>query len=449
MKLYERGNPNKTLYDIIETNSRAPMLVRGDIEAFRAACRTGEQRFLELVQTYGWELLRIYLNELLDYAERLTRNEIREMPDGEYEFTDYLDEGGGVNPDPVPIHVKITVDGDTITYDFSSTSSQVEGALNNPFGTSRAVVMTCLRVIMDPAIPRNSGAFRPIKLVIPKGTLLNPRLPAAVASRGATISRQFDTIIGAEAQIVPQEALACSSGGDILLNIGGLAQDGNPFIAVEQCWGGWGGRPFADGVEYNTPLYKNGSNQPIELNEELYPLMYTQYSFVPDTEGAGKYRGALATVREFKFTGDEATLQLRIDRRKFAPYGIEGGDNGVCAKAIINPDAEHREVGKITTKLTRGTVLQLMSAGAGGWGDPFDRDVISVLNDVVNEKISMKRAKETYGVVIDEHAMEVDTAETRKLRGTMRGRRDMSKATGGDRSQETDEALNDASIRSK
>jgi len=420
MKLYERGVPNKTLFDIFKANSRLPDVIVGDIEAYHSACHIGEERFLQLAKTYSWETLSIYLDELLDHTERLTRDEIRRMPDGVYEFTDYMDDDG-ITDEPIKLHLKITVAGDEITYDFTGTSPQVKGALNNPYGSSKAMVITGLRDMMSPDIPRNSGAWRPITLIIPEGNFLNPSLPAAVASRGGTQARQNDVMLGAEAQIRPDKIPACCSNGDHLLNIGGRDKDGKPFILVETVWGGWGGRPNSDGVDYNTPPWQNGSNQSAEANEELLPITYNQYGYLPDREGAGQHRGSVAIVREWKFTGDEAVLQLRTDRQDYETWGLHGGKGGTPSESIINPDTENHHIGKTTMRIKKGDVYRIITAGAGGWGDPLERDPKLVLKDVRDEKVSAKRAREAYGVVINEATVEVDIAETEKLRGKMKG----------------------------
>jgi len=420
MKLYERGAPNKDLFALIESNSRTPMITKGDIEAYHAACHIGEERFLALAKTYGWETLSIYLDELLDYTERLTRDEIRKMPDGVYEFTDYMDDDG-ITDEPITLHCKITIDGDEIIWDFTGTSPQVKGAMNNPYGSSKACVVTALRQMMDTDIPRNSGAWRPATLIIPEGNFLNPKLPAAVASRGGTLARESDVMLGAAAQIRPDKIPACCSNLDHLLNIGGY-QNGKPFILIETVWGGWGGRSKSDGNDFATPPFLNGGNQPCEVNEELEPIMYNQYGYLPDREGAGKYRGSVALVREWKFIGDEAVLQLRTDRQKYETYGLYGGKGGAPSESFINPDTENRPIGKITTNIKKGDVYRLITSGGGGWGNPLERDPEMVLKDVRDEKVSVKRAKEAYGVVINEAAMEVNIAETEKLRKTMKGK---------------------------
>ena len=347
------------------------------------------------------------------------------MPDGEYHFVDYLDDDGINAGQPVKIALTIKIQGDEITYDFTGTSAQVEGAMNNPLGTTRAEVLTSMRAMMDPEIPRNGGAFRPVRLILPKGTLLNPALPAAVASRGGTIQRESDVILGAQAQIRPEKLLACSSGVDTLMNIAGRDKEGKVWILMETFWGGWGGRHDRDGVDYNTPPPLNNSNTPCEVHEELFPdIRYNQHAYVPDTEGAGKWRGSLAVVREWQNVGEQRVLlQLRVDRRSRGPYGLFGGLPGALLKATINPGRDDRDVGKITTYLQPGDVIRIQSAGAGGWGAALERDPELVLEDVRNEKLSRQRARDVYGVVFKNQRLEIDTEETNRLRKELREKR--------------------------
>ena len=419
VKLFDKDAPVKDIFDILKANSRVPEVLVGDLLSHHAACYIGEKRFMDLVEAYGWETLRLYLDELLDYAERRTRDELRNLPEGSYEFTDYMDDDG-FGEGPIPIHIKITIAGDTITYDFTGTSPQVKGALNNPIATTKAMVLIAFRLLLSYDIPRNSGVWRPVRLILPEGTVVNPKPPAAVAGRGLTLSRIVDTLMGAEAKIAPDKMPACECGSDYLLCLGGRDNEGDYTILVETIWGGWGGRPFADGPEFNTPILLDGANQSCELNERIYPFIYNQYGYVPDTEGAGKYRGSLSLIREWEFVGIEGTAQLRVDRTRTQPWGVQGGYPGAFSQTILNPGRENRELGKVTIPLKKGDVIRLRTAGAGGWGSPFEREPNMVLNDVRNEKISIKRAREVYGVVIDEKTMKVDMAETQKSRESLK-----------------------------
>ena len=252
----------------------------------------------------------------------------------------------GFGSEPVPLHVAITVRGDEITYDFSGTAAQIPGAMNNPLATTKAMILIGLRCLISTDIPRNSGVWRPVEVIVPKGSVLNPTVPAAVAGRGLTLSRLVDVIMGAEAKILPDRIPACEQGSDFLVCMGFMNEGQIDSVLVETIWGGWGGRPFADGIDYNTPILLDGASQSCEGNEQVYPIQYNQFAFVPDTEGAGKYRGGLATVREWQVKSDEAILQMRTDRTKTQPWGLAGGLPGAYSKTTVNIGGIERTIGK-------------------------------------------------------------------------------------------------------
>lgn len=420
LKLYERGQPNETLFAMIRAAVRVPEIVVADLGAFHGACVIGEGRFLELVGEHGLATLDHYLDALLDYAERLTRAEIAAMPDGSYRFADQLDDDGIDPSRPVPIELQITVAGDQITYDFTGTAPQVKGGMNNPLGTAQAGVMTALRMMISPDIPRNGGTLRPVTMILPEGSLLNPGPPAPVASRGGTIQRQGDSMIGCQIPIRPEKLIACCSGTDTLINFGGQDREGRPFVLMETHWGGWGGRCDGDGLDFITPPMLNHANTPIEINEELFSdFVYAEYGYVPDTEGPGRFRGSMAVVREWRYLGEgEVVMQLRVDRRRTGPYGVMGGGAGAPLEATINPGrAGERHVGKITTTLGRGESIRVQAAGGGGWGEAWSREPALVARDVANGLVSPERARSIYRVALDPATLEVDPEETRRLRG--------------------------------
>jgi N-methylhydantoinase B len=415
IKLVAAGVRNRTAFDIIRANTRLPEVLLGDLSAHMAACYTGEERFRDLLKEYGWETLDRYFDALLAYAERRTREDLKKLPPGEYSFTDFMDDDG-FGSDLVPISVKVTVGGDSIVYDYTGSAPQIPGAMNNPLATTYAMTLIGLRCLISMDIPRNSGVWRPVKVIVPEGTILNPRPPAAVAGRGLTLSRLVDTIMGAEAGIAPDRIPACEQGSDFLVVIGYLKEGRFDSVMVETIWGGWGGRPTMDGIDYNTPILLDGACQSCEANELLYPMHYNRFAFVPDTEGAGKHRGGLATVREWQIESQQAQLQMRTDRTRTRPWGLAGGLPGAHSRTSVILGGREREIGKETFMMSRGDILRLQTAGAGGWGDPAARDPAAVQRDVLEGKVSPARARDVYHVAMDADGHAVDNAGTLALR---------------------------------
>jgi N-methylhydantoinase B len=416
VKLYEAGQPIQAIFDIIERNVRVPRNALGDLRAQLAACHICEQACYRMATRYGLDRFKAGFSELLLYAERLTRSEISAFPDGVYAFTDQLDDDG-IDPDPIPITFTMTISGDRLIADFEGTAPQVRGAINSALSFTKSAVYACLRCLMSHDVPTNSGCFRCLDVRVPEATLANPVLPAPVAARGLTGFRLANTIMGALAQMAPDRVPACEVGGDTGISIGGYTADRTPFVFLEFLFGAWGGRPDRDGIDGCASIVVNFSNNPAEVIEAEYPLEILQYGFLPDTGGAGKYRGGLSLIREYRFTETEGILQIRSDRYISHPYGLQGGKPGALSRNILNPDDEVRELpGKCLIPLKKGDVFCHVLAGAGGWGHPFERDTERVLEDVQNEKISIESAKRDFGVVIDSETSTIDSEATIALR---------------------------------
>lgn len=416
LKFYDAGRPNETLFRIIEKNVRVPDMVLGDMAAQVAACATAEREVQKLAERYGLETLTRYFAELLDYTERLTRAEIAAWPDGVYRFEDFIDDDG-IDDRPIPIRVSITVKGDELVVDYTGSSEQVKGAINSSPSFAKSAVYLTVRSVMDTQVPNNAGYFRPITVITPPGTIVNPRLPAAFAARGLTGFRMIDTLFGALAQIRPDRVPAACEGGNTGVSIGGWDRERGPFIFVEFVCGTGGARPGLDGVDGHTNPGVCMANVPCEVVEVESPVVIERYGFMPDTGGAGKFRGGLALVRDYRFVGEEAILQVRSDRRKFLPYGLQGGEPGTPSRNVLNPDGEARELpSKFTMSIHRGDLLHHVQPGGGGYGNPLERDPRRVLEDVLDEKLSVDYARRHYGVVVDLDRQEVDWAATEQLR---------------------------------
>jgi N-methylhydantoinase B len=278
-------------------------------------------------------------------------------------------------------------------------------------------VYACVRHLIGGEPPNNEGYFRPIEVVAPPGTVVNPVMPASVAARGLTGFRIANAVFGALAQIAPERVFACEVGGDTGVSFGGYDRQRRPFVFLEFVFGSWGGRPTRDGVDAVSSSVVNFSNNPVEVIESEYPVVIQRYGYVADSGGPGQFRGGLALVREYRFENDEGTLQLRTDRRRFVAYGLAGGRDGTPSDNILNPATAPRQLpAKCTLTVRRGDVFRHVLAGAGGWGDPFTRDPARVLHDAREEKITAEYARREYGVAIDTTTWRVDVAETARLR---------------------------------
>jgi N-methylhydantoinase B len=424
LKMYDSGRRNDTLFAFIEKNVRVPVKVFGDLRAQLAACHIAERQFLELVQRYGADMVQVYMQEVIDYAERLTRAAIRTLPDGVYSFEDWIDDDGIDVGKPIRLLVTLTKQEDSITADWTGSSPQVKGAINNTLSFTKAATYCAIRSILPAGIPNNEGVFRAIEVIAPPGTIANAVLPAACAARGLTGFRMVDCCFGALAQMVPDKVFAASDGGNTGISLGGYTADRAPFIYVDFTCGTWGGRPFADGLDGNSNIFANMASTSVEITEAEHPIAILAYEFVPDKAGAGKYRGGTPYRRDYRFLEAEGVLQVRSDRRDFRPYGLYGGYPGQPSWNYLNPDGENQLLpSKVTMTIPCGTVFRHEVAGAGGWGDPLERDPAAVLKDIRNELVSLSAARELYGVIIDVSTWTVEAERTQLLRADLRATR--------------------------
>lgn len=418
LKFYEAGKRNETVVKFIEKNVRVPVKVMGDLRAQLAACNSGEKQFLDLVDRYGVDKIGPYLEEILDYAERMTRAAIKGLPDGEFSFEDWIDDDGVEFGKPIRLFVTLTKKDDNLLADWTGTSEQVKGAINNTLSFTQAAVYCCVRSVLPKGIPNNEGVFRAIKVIAPEGTIANMVLPGACAARGLTGFRMVDCCFGALAMMLPDQVFAASDGGNTGISIGGYDSHRNPFIYVDFTCGTWGGRPFADGLDGNSNIHANMASTSVEITEAEHPIEILAYEFVPDKSGAGKYRGGTPYRRDYRLLEEEAVLQVRSDRRDFRPYGLYGGYPGKPSMNFLNPTGQNDQPvkAKITMTMKRGDVLRHELAGAAGWGDPLERDPSAVLRDVRNEMISVDTARKDYGVVVNIDTWSIDESETKTLR---------------------------------
>jgi N-methylhydantoinase B len=403
LKLFEAGRQNDTLFKIIARNTRQPVQVLGDLRAQIAACSAGARGLMALVEKYGRPPLQRYLDTLLAQAETAMRRAIAGIPDGRYEHADFID-GIGEEPQALRIQVAVTVRGEEIEIDFAGTAAQIPAAINCPIAMARSAAYCAIRCLIDEDIPNCDGYMRPIRITAPAGTIVNPVSPAACGARGVVGYRVFDTIMGAMSAVLPEKVIAGCEGGPSLFSVGGV-HNGERFVLTEVMVGSWGARAACDGQEGISNPAANLSNQPVELIEAELPLEIVQYGLVPDSGGAGRQRGGLAFVREFRFLAEETEFTLRGDRRRHRPYGVAGGGQGGPSAHVFLPvGGTPRDLPTMPMQSFRahaGDVFRLVSAGGGGFGDALERDPAQVTADVREGKVSQVAALRDYGVVLD------------------------------------------------
>jgi N-methylhydantoinase B len=414
LKLYDGGRENRAIVEILSRNVRVPELVLGDVRAQLAAASTAERRLLQLAARYGRRELVAYMAQILDATEAHVASQIESMPDGEYEFRDFVDDDG-LGSGPLAIAVRLTVSGAELVVDFDGSSAQVPSALNATMSIVKAAVYTALMSVMDTStgLTCNDGFTRPIRVRAPSGCILNPRRPAARAARGLTAYRVVDAVLGALHQIVPDRVPAAGDGGVTVVAFGTTDADGRSAVLVDTPVAGWGGRPEKDGIDGISSLAANMANTPVEVMEAEFPVRIEEYGFVPDTGGAGRFRGCVSVVRQYRLLADEAVLQIRSDRREFLPYGLAGGSDGTPSSVVLNPgENEVHLPSKVTRRIRRDDVVRVVVAGGAGYGDPAQRDPGAVARDVAEELLSPARAERLYGFRaprneendVDEHA---------------------------------------------
>lgn len=382
IKLAEGGQIQEALLRLILRNVRTPVERRGDLAAQMAAHRVGEQGLQSIVGRYGRDVALGYAQGLLRYAERLMRVAIGRIPDGTYSFCDELDDGGSkeererpaATPQTggPPIRVAVRVAGDEMTVDFRGSSDAVPGPLNAVRAITESATWYVLRCVAGADVPVNSGTFVPVKVAAPKGSILDALPPHAVAGGNVeTSQRVVDVVMGALAQAVPDLIPAASLGTMNNVTIGGLdTRRSIPFAYYETVGGGAGAGPAGDGLSGVHVHMTNTLNTPVEALEYTYPLRVRRYSLRRGSGGRGQHRGGDGLVREIEFL-DPAQVTILSERRRLAPYGLQGGEPGQCGRNLLIRNGQERELpGKVEVDVKPGDILSIHTPGGGGWGTP-------------------------------------------------------------------------------
>lgn len=440
--LYRNDEPVEDLFRLIVQNTRDVDNRMLDINAQYAGTYVGDQRIVELAAKFGARALAEAMAETLDYSERLMRAEIEKIPDGVYEGSDFIEPVQAPNwpTDLIPVKVKITVDGDRMLFDYTGTAKQVRGGINCPFSVTCNSTWFTVKAITDHMIPINQGCYRPIEIICPEGTLLNCVYPASVVSGVTETSpRIIDMLLRTLAAAVPDRVVGQSNDAAC----SGIFSGADPDEArcrslrrkhvqhIDPHGGGYGARPMRDGVNAIRVLVGNAGITSVEQIENLTPLTVESWHLVPDSGGAGRWRGGLTSERRYRVGFEEATLTVMAERGLVPPKGLFGGlEGGVFKASVTRPDGRYEEVPSkgAYVVVNAGDRVEIRPAGGGGYGDPIAREPERVLADVRDGYVSRASAERDYGVVIDETTWQVDETATAARRREIKARREAMEA---------------------
>jgi N-methylhydantoinase B/oxoprolinase/acetone carboxylase alpha subunit len=430
VRWYREGIEDTDITEILLQNIRVPDIQFRDFQAQLASLDVGERGIQALCDKYGAETVTSTFEAIKDYSETLLRNEIEKFPDGEYSFEDFISDDG-ISDTPIRVRVTVKINGSDIVFDFTGTSNQTMGPMNAPYGVTASSVLNAILQVTDPEIPVNHGCFRAFKIIAHRGTLVNPNFPAPVIGGNThTALTIMETILGAFAQFIPERITAASYGTVIVFVPSGFDTERNrPFIEPNITVGGWGGRKDMDGWDAIFSQQGNCRLMSSEILESKNPWVHGQHALLVDATGAGKWRGGFGTIRTFTLLCDTRTSFI-ADRHKIGPFGLFGGLPAKPNAVLIRKKGtnEYKPLNEIyiglvsamkgTTTLQKGDTIAIIQACGGGYGNPFERDPELVLEDVENELISVKTAREDYGVAVFEENgdFKIDVEETTRLR---------------------------------
>jgi N-methylhydantoinase B len=384
---------------LIRANIRVPLQTIGDFNAQFAANRIGAQRVKEMCTKFGADVVDAAMGELLDYSERRMRQALLEAPDGVYEAEDALDDDGFGGED-LPVRVKVTIDGENIDIDFEGTCDQTPSNLNCPFASTMATALSVVKsVLTSPDIPFNEGAFRPVSISAPYGSILNPKPPAPVRARLVSTYRAYNAVMKALAQAVPEKVIACGFDTTSSICLSHLGEEGYR-ISIEVFGGGYGAGPTADGCDAVDSPMSNCGNVPVEAMDLEYDYFrVVHHSLNDDSGGAGEQRGGMGLCRHYEILKDGVTFATYSDRFRLSSEGLFGGAPGQNAVTYLKRDGELTNLpSKGKFDLHKGDVLMIATGGGGGYGRPSERVTTRIDRDLADGFISEETARNSYGL---------------------------------------------------
>ena len=418
VKLMKAGTEDREISGIIANQIRLPDKTLGDIRAQVSSLMVGTDRLARLFDRFGRPVVEQAWADLLDYSERRIRRGLAALPDGIYEAEDHIDDDG-INDSPIRVALRITINNDEAVVDLSECDPQAEGNTNSTVANTHAAVYYVVISVVDPSAPPNSGCYRPVTVVTRKGTIADPLPPGAVAARTNASQKIVEAMFIALSRAAPDRVTAGSHGQITTCGFGGRDPGtGEPFIYTDIQCGGNGGRPRQDGADGQDSHLPRFMNTPVEAVEQRFPVRIERYEFLPDSGGAGKFRGSLAIRRDIRMLTGPVTFARYGDRHKFPPHGLFGGKHGAPGAIYRNPGTvdETRMRSKALDTLDKGDLVSLRLPGAGGYGNPRDRDFDAIDRDLRDGKITVECAERDYELVIDRDANAVNRKATKTLR---------------------------------
>ena len=419
VKLYDGGELSDDLLETVFTNIRSADNVRGDYKAQLNSINAGEQRFQELLDDYGLETIEAAIVELEERSESQMRSRLESIPDGVYEFTDYIDNDGVVD-EPLPISLTMTAEDDELVLDFEGSARPCQGPLNVADSCTVSACNIAFKHLY-PDIPINAGCFKPFEFHIPDDSFLNAEPPKPTAGYTETSQRVLDTVMGAFGKAIPDDVPAQAFSTSAAVPMSGH-KDGVPFTTIYAMSGGYGGSKNQDGLNYCTTPYGRARMPNVEIMESRSPLLFREKRLRPDSGGPGRNRGGLGAVYDIEMLADEAKVGFLGDRGDHFPSGVAGGESAAGAVLYFVRSGE-KYVPPFRTKaqeveLTEGDTLHMESPGGGGHGSPLEREAERVLHDVEYGYITPEHAEEAYGIIVTEQdgSFELNESATRELR---------------------------------
>jgi N-methylhydantoinase B len=399
LKVYEAGKRNETLWQILRDNIRFPEASLGDLRAQIAACNIGVRRYGELLSRYGRETVEESVRVVWDQAEAAARRVVEAIPDGKYEAESFLDNDGRNLTQRLRIRVKVVVSGARMIVDFSDMQKQVASPLNSGKSGGIAAARVAFKALTSPALEVNEGCFRPLDVVLPEGTMLSARPPAALGLWSIALPTVIDTILKALAPAMPDRIPAAHKGDMGGCSFFGFRADGSRFLLMNIFGGGWGGRPNEDGESASVSICQGDvRNTPIELQEIKYPFIVEEHALRPDSGGAGRHRGGLGVVLTYRCL-QKCRANINLERLTDPPWGLHGGRPGAINVALITRSGgEETSIRKETEiVLEAGDRVSFLTAGGGGFGDPRLRSEEEIRHDLTEGFVTPARSVE-YGI---------------------------------------------------